>query len=159
VDKPALRQIIVAQMEAELALQTEAAHSSHSEATDAENRAEGQYDMRGQSAAYLAEGQAKLASEIAEAIAAYRALPLRTLGAGEPIAVGAVVTLETRGRRSVYFLGPKRGGMDVQLAGSAVTVITAGSSLGRILVGRRAGESIVLPGRTPPVNQTIAAVE
>jgi transcription elongation GreA/GreB family factor len=159
VDKRALCDCIVARLEAELALQTEAAHSSRAEATDEETRAEGKYDMRGQSAAYLAQGQAKLASEIAGAIAAYRALPIRLLGAGESIAAGALATLESGGARTVYFIGPARGGMEVEISGVPVVVITAASTLGRSLLGKRVGDRIAPPSRTQAAASVVVAVE
>jgi transcription elongation GreA/GreB family factor len=158
LDKSALLHAIVARLEAELVLQTEAAHASRTEATDADSRAEGKFDMRGQSAAYLASGQARLATEIAEAVAAYRALPLRSFGPAEAIAVGALVTLAAGGRRSAYFLGPLRGGIDVEIDGVPVTVITAGSSLGRSLLGRRVGDTVSLPARHGPSLQTVTAL-
>ena len=80
MDKSALRLAIIARLESELALQTAAAHASKSEATDADSRAEGKYDMRAQSAAYLAAGQARFAAEISEAIAAYHAMALPGIG-------------------------------------------------------------------------------
>ena len=49
MDKCALTRSIIAQLEAELALQTEAALGSRSEATNEESRAEDKYDMRSQS--------------------------------------------------------------------------------------------------------------
>ena len=150
--------MIVARLEAELALQTEAAHASRTEATDVDSRAEGKFDMRGQSAAYLAEGQARLAVEIGEAIAAYRTLPLRAFGPGEAAAVGALVTLEGRGTSALYFLGPARGGLDLEVGGAAVTVITAASSLGRALLGRKAGDIIELPGRPSPSRNSVVSV-
>ena len=67
MDKAALRQAMVERLEAELAVLVAAANTSKDEATDQESRQEGKYDMRGQSAAYLAAGQAKLATELAEA--------------------------------------------------------------------------------------------
>ncbi len=159
MDKSAIRQAILALLEAELALQTDAAHASKAEATDADSRAEGKFDMRGQSAAYLAEGQAKLAGEIAAALAAYQSLPLRPFHPGEAVAVGAVVTLESRGRSARYFLGPARGGLDLEIGGVPVVVITAASFLGRSLLGQRAGFSVALPGRGVPVIHTLTAVE
>jgi transcription elongation GreA/GreB family factor len=159
VDKSALLQAIVARLEAELALQTEAAHASRTEATDADSRAEGKFDMRGQSAAYLASGQAKLATEIAEAITAYQALPRRRFERSEAVAVGALVTLEARGSSSLYFLGPTRGGLDLELGGVSVTVITVHSSLGRSLLGRRVGDTITLPARAGPSLHTLTQLE
>ncbi len=159
MDKEAIRRAVLARLEAELASQTEAAHSSRSEATDADSRAEGKFDMRGQSAAYLAEGQARLASEIAAAAAAYRALPLRAFGPGEAAAVGALATLEHRGVRTLYFLGPARGGIEVEIGGKPVTVITAASALGRSLIGRKAGDTVALHGRGGTALHTLARVE
>ncbi len=158
VDKRAVLSSIVAALEAELGRQTAAAHASREEATDVDSRAEGKFDMRGQSAAYLAAGQAQLATEIAEAISAYRALPIRDFGPGSAAALGAVVTLEQAGLRTVYFLGPSRGGLEVESGGIAVTVITPSSSLGRSLIGRRAGESVRLPGRSGPAPHRIEAL-
>lgn len=158
MDKAALLHAIIVQLEAELALQTEAAHASHDEATDEESRAEDKYDMRSQSAAYLAAGQSKLANEIADAIAAYCLLSPRAFPPGEPIAVGAIVTLAARGRETRWFLGPQHGGMEVVVHGVAVTVITAVSPIGGQLVGRRVGDRVLLPGRPQPVEHRVVAV-
>src|SRR5471032_638763 len=100
MDKSALTRSVIAQLETELALQTEAALGSRDEATNEESKAEDKYDMRSQSAAYLAAGQARLASEIAPAIAAWRAVALRAFGPGDGIASGALVTLEAKGRQA-----------------------------------------------------------
>ena len=158
MDKAALRRAIVAQLEAELATLTAAAHDAHAEATDEENRAEDKYDMRSQSAAYLAAGQAKLATELGEAIGAYQTLALPAFGPDDALAIGALVTLEANGRRILYFLGPHRGGLELILEGESVLVVTAASPLGRQIIGRRLGESVRLPGRGGLVLQTIVAV-
>jgi transcription elongation GreA/GreB family factor len=158
VDKSALRQAIIAQLQRELALQSNAAHESRSEATDQESRAEGQYDMRGQSAAYLAAGQAKLAGEIADAIAAYRTLALPHFGPADPVAVGALVTLARGGRELCYFVGPARGGLEVAVEGRTITVITAASTLGRGLLGKRTGDRLPAPSGGAP-GPTIAGIE
>src|SRR5580658_3048606 len=106
MDKFALTRSVVSQLRAELALQTEAAHGSREEATNEESRAEDKYDMRSQSAAYLAAGQAKLASEIADSIKAWNALTVRAFGPTEGIGAGALVTLEAGGREAFYLMGP-----------------------------------------------------
>ena len=114
MDKSALTRSVISQLEAELALQTEAALGSRDEATNEESRAEDKYDMRSQSAAYLAAGQARIASEIADAITAWKALSLRAFGPGEGIAAGALVTLEAKGRRAAYLMGPQSGGLEAR---------------------------------------------
>ncbi len=158
MDKAALRRAILAQLEAELATLTAAAHDAHAEATDEENRAEDKYDMRSQSAAYLAAGQAKLATELGEAIGAYQTLALPAFGPADALAIGALVTLEARGQHSLYFLGPQRGGLELIVDGQTVLIVTAASPLGRQLLGRHLGESVMLPGRSGPALQTISTV-
>jgi transcription elongation GreA/GreB family factor len=157
MDKAALRQAMVERLEAELAVLVAAANTSKDEATDQESRQEGKYDMRGQSAAYLAAGQAKLATELAEAIAAYRSLSVAPGSAGAAVAIGSLVTLESPRQRTLYFIGPARGGAVLDLGGALVTVITALSPVGRQLVGQRAGSAVKLPGPGPAA--TIAAVD
>ena len=159
MDKTALQQAILAELQSELTLLTDAANTARDEATNEESRSEDKYDMRSQSAAYLAAGQAKLAGEIANAIAAYQALPVRRFGPGEPVATGALVTLEARKRRSWYFLGPQHGGLEVRLNGATIIVVTGASPLGRQLVGRNVGETVTLPGRTGPVMHVVVTVE
>lgn len=155
MQKSAVRDAIVAQIQRELDLQARAAHDARDEATSEESKSEGKYDMRGQEAAYLAEGQARLAAELVESIALFQALDLVDLQPGAPAAVGALITLESKGRQSRYFLGPRNGGLDAQVGETTFTVVTPTSPLGRQLIGQRVGASVQLPGRTGPVVHTI----
>lgn len=159
MDKNALIRSIVGQLEAELVLQTEAAHASRDEATDEESRAEDRYDMRSQSAAYLAAGQAQMATEIAGAIEAWKALSPRAFGPGDAIAMGALVTLEARGRTAAYLMGPQSGGLEATDAGLTATVVTGASPLGRQLIGRRVGDTVQITDRVGPVAHTVVSVE
>jgi transcription elongation GreA/GreB family factor len=159
MDKFALTRSIISQLEAELALQTEAALGSRDEATNEESRAEDKYDMRSQSAAYLAAGQARLATEIAGAIEAWKALTLRVFGPGDEIAAGALVMLESGGRRATYLVGPQSGGREARDGKTAATVVTGASPLGRQLVGRRVGDVVQIADRLGPVIHRVASVE
>jgi transcription elongation GreA/GreB family factor len=158
MDKSALIRSVILQLEAELALQIEAALASKAEATDEESRAEDKYDMRSQSAAYLAAGQAKLATDISEAIKAWSALAPRAFGPEDAIASGALVTLEAKGRTAAYLMGPHSGGLEASDGGARVTVVTASSPLGRQLLGRRVGDDVKLSDRLGPVLHRVAAV-
>lgn len=158
MQKSAVRDAIVAQLQNELDLQARAAHDSREEATSAESKSEGKYDMRSQEAAYLAEGQARQAAEIAESITHYRALELPDFSFGRPAALGALITLENKGRRAVYFLGPRNGGMEITLGDETCLVVTPSSPLGRQLLGRVVGDSVQLPGRTAPVSHRVSAI-
>ena len=159
MDKAALLKTIVETLEAQLALQNHAAAAAHDEATNEESRAEDRFDMRGQLAAYLAAGQAKLADEVAGSLKSFLNLVPRAFAAGEAAALSAVITLEQRGRRSLYFLGPAHGGLEVQHDGAQVMVVTPASPLGRALMGRRTGERVPLPQGARTVEHTIVAVE
>jgi transcription elongation GreA/GreB family factor len=159
MDKNALIRSVLGQLEAELALQTEAAHESRDEATDEESRAEDRYDMRSQSAAYLAAGQAQMATEIALEIASWKALAPRAFGPGDAIAMGALVTLEADGRPAVYLVGPQSGGLEAKDGEAAATVVTGASPLGRQLLGRKAGDTVQITDRGGPVPHRVVSVE
>jgi transcription elongation GreA/GreB family factor len=159
MDKFALTRSIISQLEAELALQTEAAHGSREEATNEESRAEDKYDMRSQSAAYLAAGQARLATDIATALAAWKALTLRAFGPADEIAAGALVVLEAKGRTAAYLVGPHSGGLEARDGESSATVVTSASPLGRQLLGRRRGDAVQIADRLGPVVHQVASVE
>lgn len=158
MQKSAVRDAIVAQLQQELDLQARAALDARDEATSSENKQEGKFDMRGQEAAYLAEGQARLAAEISESINLYRSLELKAWTDGAPAAIGALVTLEAKGRQTRYFLGPRSGGSEVSVGDTPVTVVTPSSPLGRQLVGRKTGDTVELPGRGAPVKHQIVSL-
>jgi hypothetical protein len=142
IDKAELRDRILAQLREQLEVLAAAARSSRDEATDGENRQEGKFDMRAQSAAYLAAGQSQLADELAQAIAAYQALDISPLPPDSPAALGALVSLDFGGQISRILLGPGRGGLEVALGAETITVVTPASPLGRQLLGQKPGQDL-----------------
>ena len=160
VKKLLLRDAILGQLRADLAQQAAAAALAHDEATNEESRARSKYDTHSQEAAYLAQGQAKLVTDIEVSIEAYAALPLPDFLPGQAIALGALVELENRDARAWYFLGPRAGGMELTVDGRAILVLTPQSPLGRQLLGRQRGDTIQAAGRGGAVlEQRITAVE
>lgn len=155
--KSAVREQILAALRAERDLQTQAALLARDEAISEESRAENKYDTHSQEAAYLAEGQARLAAEIAANIELYESLPLTDFSATDSVAVGALVALESRGKRSWYFLGPRAGGLELKMDDCEILVLTPQSPLGRELIGKRPGDTVRLPGR-PAGAAVVAAV-
>lgn len=147
MNKSAIRALILQQLNAELALQIGAAQLARDEAISEESRAESKYDTHSQEAAYLAEGQAKLAGEIEESLAVYTTRPLPDFGPGSVIALGAVVELSARGKSAWYFLGPRAGGLELRVGEKEILVLTPQSPLGRQLLGKRVGDSVQIPGR------------
>src|SRR5436190_21485410 len=134
-------QQIIASLSDSLALLEKAARASHAEATHESSKAESKYDTRGLEASYLAGGQARQAKEILDSIKLYRSLPLRAFGTKDPIDLTAVVKLAVDGALSLYFIGPKSGGLEVEYQGEEIVVITPQSPLGQNLMGKTAGES------------------
>ncbi len=157
MNKTALRQVILDRLQHELAQQTAAAQLARDEAISDESRPENQYDMHSQEAAYLAEGQARLANEISQNIAQYASLPLPNFAADAPVALGAIVSVKADKGTNWYFVGPRAGGLELTIDGRELLVITPQSPLGRELMGKRAGDEIRAPGRTTPWR--IASVE
>lgn len=150
MNKAHLRQAILDQLQAELAQQTAAAHLARDEAISEESRPENKYDTHSQEAAYLAEGQARLVREIADNLAHYTTLPIPPFAPDAAIALGAIVELRSEKASTWYFIGPRAGGIEVAVDGRQVLVVTPQSPLGRELLGKRAGDTVVGPGRSGP---------
>lgn len=153
MDKALLREAIVERLQHDLDNLTRAALMARDEATHEESKPENKYDMHSQQAAYLAEGQARLALELQESLKLFRGLPLPAFAANTPVALGAYVVAQAGNRTFHYFLGPKNGGIEVSCGGETVVVITPQSPLGRQFLGKKTGDVIApSPGsRTPPL--------
>ena len=158
VNKASLRDGIILQLRQELVRQTSAAEASRDEAISEESRAENKWDTHSQEAAYLAEGQAKLAAEIRDNIELYATLLLPEFTPADPIAVGAIVELENAGNRTSYFVGPRAGGLELSIDGRSILVLTPQSPLGRQLIGKREGDTLQTAGRGKPAIQRIVSV-
>ena len=159
MDKARLRQAIIEKLQTELDNQTRAALLARDEATHEESKPENKYDTHSQEAAYLAEGQARLAAELQESIALYQSLAMSDFSAGQPATLGAVVTVETAGRKLRYLLGPRNGGLEIHCDGLDLIVITPQSPLGRLLLGKRAGDVLTTQSAGRTIKQQILAVE
>ena len=139
MNKARLTKQIAASLRESLGVLAKAARASHAEATHESSKAENKYDTRGLEAAYLAGGQARQAREILDAIKLYQNLAPRDFTAGEPIDVTALVELEMDGARSLYFIGPKSGGLEIECQRKEILVITPHSPLGQNLIGKTSG--------------------
>lgn len=157
IDHDRLRAAILAQLSADLEIQLRAAHLARDEAISDESKAENKYDTRAQEAAYLAQGQARQAGEIIENISAFRNLPAPPVA--PPAALGHVLRLASGNRLIDYVLGPRAGGLEIQLDSRTVTVVTLTSPLGRQLLGSRVGDTVSLPGRVKATAYTVMAIE
>lgn len=142
VNKQLIVEKIIAALAAELERYARSARAAHAEATDEQSKAENKYDTRGLEAAYLARGQSRQAAEVVQAIEQYESLPLRRFATDDAIDIGAIVELERQGERTVYFVGPRAGGVTIEGEGHEVLVITPHSPIGQQLIGHRQGERL-----------------
>ncbi len=141
IDKAWLKAELVAQLAAALDGAQRAHAAALEGATHTEARAENDKDTRGLEQSYLARGQAQRVVELETGLAAVTALALRAFRAADPIALGALVTIDDDGEIKRLFLAPHGGGSVV--AGS-IQVVTPSSPLGRALVGKHVDDELEL---------------
>ncbi len=147
MDKAALIVTILSTLETELSQSILAAKATAAAASDGDSKAENKYDTRNLEASYLARGQGFRVAELRAAVADYQALVAEPFRADQPIGPGAFVLVRQRGEDLHYFLGPAAGGTEVQHEGKEVLVTTISSPLGKLLLKRRAGETLSLNGQ------------
>nr|WP_297348391.1 transcription elongation factor [uncultured Glaciecola sp.] len=128
---------LIVELEATYETALTAAKRAHSTATDKANVAENKYDTLALEAAYLAEGQAKRASECHTDLDAIRNLTAVDYTHKDAIAVGALVRLIDQHEKSLLlFLAPVSGGLKFVFEQRAIVVITQSSPLGKQLLGK-----------------------
>lgn len=138
----ALRDELLAQLQAELDRMERAQKVTREGATHEEAKPEDSKDTRALEQSYLARGQAIRVEDQRHAVAEVAAMGLRDFGAADPVALGAVVTVGEEGQESALFMAPQGGG--AVLAGGLIRVVTPSSPIGRALIGRRLGEEVEL---------------
>lgn len=158
ITKNAIIKQIVQRLGEELEALAGAARPMHADASDEQNKPEDQYDTRGLETAYLASSQARQATAAEEALAAYQVLKPAKFTAKTPIDLTALVELDSRGTRPLYFIGPKSGGIEVKVAGKEILVITPESPIGQQLIGKKAGDRFKLQTRGPAQELKIVSV-
>ena len=154
ISKAAIVKEIVKQLGEELETLAGVSRAMHADASDESNKAEDQYDTRGLETAYLASSQARQATATEEALAAFRTLKLAKFTGKTPIDLTALIELESRGERMIYFLAPKGGGIEVK----GVLVVTPESPIGKELTGKTAGDKFKLQTRGPAQEFKIVSV-
>jgi len=136
-----LRNMVNAQLDA----LRESQATVQSGAVHEEARSEHPKDTRAIEQQYLARGLAERVESTMDTVAALNAMDLRVFGEDDPIAVGAVVSLEDAdGQRSFYFLVPLGGGEALEQGGKTIHAITPEAPVGRGLVGRITDDEVAL---------------
>lgn len=140
MNKPAIVASIVAALRADFEAARASSVKTRAAGNDAESKAEGKYDTRSTEDNYLADGLAKQAHSRVRAGQSYDELVLRAFGGDIPIDVGALVQLELADNIAWFFLGPAGGGIEIEVDGNEITVVTPESPLGGQLMGRKQGD-------------------
>ncbi len=141
MQKQELVERIIAIIEQELEAASKAALESAEEATDEESRAENKYDTRALETSYVATAQAGYAKDLQDALQAYRNLAINDSANSGPAAIGSLVTTLGNVGREQFFIGPARGGLELETETGLITVLTPKSPLGSQLIGKSLGGS------------------
>jgi hypothetical protein len=136
--KLALKNELVAQLEAQLATLERAYAASREAATHDEAKPENDKDTRALEQSYIARGQALRVEEMRACVVDVKSLPAHPLSPGSPARIGALLSLEENEEILVVYLAPHGGGCS--LAAGAVQVVTPKSALGRAVLGKCAGD-------------------
>jgi len=142
IDKSEVRRRLVAALEQERDTVAAAQRSSQEGATHADNKPEGDKDMRSTEASYVARGQALRVRALEEDLARVVGMTLRVFEDAAPIALSAIVDVAADAGTSTVFVAPAGGGTRIDLGGKVVLVVTPASPLGRALVGARQGDDV-----------------
>lgn len=146
--KQSLKDELVRALAAELETLERAQQAAREAATHEEAKPENDKDTRALEQSYLARGQAARVEELRSGWIEAQAMPVRAFAAGQPAALGALVTVEQGDATLVLLLAPAGGGS--RLGGGAVQVVTPKSPLGRAILGKREGDDseVVLAGKS-----------
>lgn len=139
ISKKALREELLALLEATLAT-LEAAHAdARAGATHEQAKPENDKDTRALEQSYLARGQAMRIETLKAGLAA---LGTTSLASSDVARAGCLVEAEDDdGQPIAFFLAPEGGGTRLK---GGVQVVTPASPLGAALVGKRAGDEVEL---------------
>ncbi|MDN3609221.1 GreA/GreB family elongation factor [Vibrio ostreicida] len=142
MNKPALLQTILAEMNRALAIANRATQRAIESATDEETIAEHKYDTLALEASYLAHGQAVRAQKYEGEINLMNALSLPQ--DSDEVRHGTLVTVvDGDNKIQHFFTAPCAGGLTVQFGGMEIMVVTFDSPIGQSLKGKRVGDEVV----------------
>jgi transcription elongation GreA/GreB family factor len=138
--KKALVEKLIASIKEEIERATKQAKDAAEGATHADNKPEGDKDMRSTEASYIARGQAARVAETVEALARLESMPVKEFGDGAKIESSALVDVEHDGKESTFLIVPAAGGRTLELGDEKVLTLATTSPLGRALLGLSEGD-------------------
>lgn len=130
---------VIALLQEELDHLRAAAKAAHHAATAEESKPENQYDTFALEASYLAGAQARRVQDLEYMIEVLGSFPLH-----ESVSVipGSLLEVESDGREFYYFLLPFGAGVSAEIGNKKATVVTLDSPLGKLFIGKKAGDSL-----------------
>lgn len=111
-------------------------------ATNEESKAENKYDTRSLEASYLARAQTGRVLDLKALRNGLDSLKIRDFNANSPVAITALVQLETQNKSLWVLLLPKGGGHSFSYEGKDIKVITPESPIGASLAGKHLDDVI-----------------
>jgi len=159
IDKVALLAEVRARIAEDLAALVGSQRETQAGATHEEAKPESDKDTRAIEASYLARGLADRVSSLREASAKLASLIVRRFGEDDAVALSALVEVEVEdedgdgdgdaeggGAALYYFVLPAGAGVKLRASGALVRVVTPEAPVGKLLLGRRVGDELHLPG-------------
>jgi len=138
--KKRILETLLDEMRAKLSVLIQSAQVARQEATHEDTKAENKYDTRAIEAGYLAGAQAERAAQLEATISFFERLELNTFDPQTPIAITALVELESDGKKTWNFLLPQGGGMKVREDDRDVFILGIMAPLGKALMGKMQGD-------------------
>lgn len=157
-DKQRVLAVLCDQLKLDVAIATRLAKDAADAVTHPENRQEGDKDMRGTEASYVARGQAERVHELERDLLTLRAMPCLDFTERRGIAASALVSLEVEGQTRLYLVVPTAGGRRLEVENVEIRTVTTSSPLGAALLGLEAGDEAEVPAPQGPRIHTVKAV-
>lgn len=137
MNKIKLFETLMTEVDMQLKLATEAAQNTKDAATHEENKPENKYDTRGLEASYLARAQIERVLDLKGLRNGLQSMKIRSFQESDPIALTAVIQLQSLNKSFWVLLLPQGGGQSFAFEGISYKVITPESPLGSQLIGKQ----------------------
>ena len=141
----------------ELSTLTHSAKEAHEAATHTETRAEDRHDTFAIEASYLAAGQAKRVSEIAQMIEEYQHYLEDSASSHQRISLGTLAVIQQissdlkpllNSKKMISFIAKTGGGTQIKVENEVITVITPNSPLGEPLLSSKTGDEFSVEAKS-----------
>lgn len=144
IDKIQLFQNLKSEVDLQLQFAIDAANNTLEMATHEESKAENKYDTRGLEASYLARAQTERVVDLKALKFGIESIKIRNFTSSDPIAITALIQLNSKDKILWLLLLPQGGGQSVLHKSFQVKIITPDSPLGSQLVGKFLGDQVLI---------------